>query len=81
MARTLPRLEYKSLQRVPVTDPWFEVYRVARAVFAIYEPHQSEEIISYLIVGDKQAMLFDTGMGISRRTESVADRRAELAYP
>jgi glyoxylase-like metal-dependent hydrolase (beta-lactamase superfamily II) len=50
---------------VPVTDPWFEVYRVAPAVFAIYEPHQSEEIISYLIVGDKQAMLFDTGMGIS----------------
>jgi glyoxylase-like metal-dependent hydrolase (beta-lactamase superfamily II) len=63
--RALPRLEYKSLQRMPVTDPWFEVYRVAPAVFAIYEPHQSEEVISYLIVGDKQAVLFDTGMGIS----------------
>ena len=63
--RALPRQEYKSFQRVPVSDPWFEVYRVAPAVFAIYEPHQSEETISYLIVGDKQAMLFDTGMGIS----------------
>jgi glyoxylase-like metal-dependent hydrolase (beta-lactamase superfamily II) len=63
--RPLPRAEYKSLQRVPVSDPWFEVYRVVPTVFAIYEPHQSEEIISYLIVGDKQAMLFDTGMGIS----------------
>jgi glyoxylase-like metal-dependent hydrolase (beta-lactamase superfamily II) len=43
---------------------WFEVYKVAAGVFAIYEPHQSEETISYLIVGHKQAVLFDTGMGI-----------------
>jgi glyoxylase-like metal-dependent hydrolase (beta-lactamase superfamily II) len=63
--RALPRAEYKSLQRVPVSDPWFEVYRFAPSVFAIYEPHQSEETISYLIVGDNRAMLFDTGMGIS----------------
>jgi glyoxylase-like metal-dependent hydrolase (beta-lactamase superfamily II) len=63
--RALPRAEYKSLQRVPVSDPWFEVYKVAPSVFAIYEPHQSEETISYLIFGDKRAMLFDTGMGIS----------------
>jgi glyoxylase-like metal-dependent hydrolase (beta-lactamase superfamily II) len=48
-----------------VSDPWFEVYAVAPSVFAIYEPHQSEEVISYLIVGGKQALLFDTGMGIS----------------
>jgi glyoxylase-like metal-dependent hydrolase (beta-lactamase superfamily II) len=34
-------------------------------VFAIYEPHQAEEVISYLIVGEKQALLFDTGMGMS----------------
>ena len=63
--RALPRPEYKNLERVPVSDSWFEVYKVAPAVFAIYEPHQAEEIISYLIVGDKQAVLFDTGMGIS----------------
>jgi glyoxylase-like metal-dependent hydrolase (beta-lactamase superfamily II) len=46
-------------------DPWFEVYKVAPGVFAIYEPHQAEEVISYLIVGTKQALLFDTGMGIA----------------
>src|SRR5262249_42304774 len=34
-------------------------------IFAIYEPHQSEEVISYLITGDRNAILFDTGMGIS----------------
>jgi glyoxylase-like metal-dependent hydrolase (beta-lactamase superfamily II) len=63
--RPLPRPEYKNLQRVTVTDQWFEVYKVAASVFAIYEPHQSEETISYLIVGEKRAALFDTGMGIS----------------
>jgi glyoxylase-like metal-dependent hydrolase (beta-lactamase superfamily II) len=63
--RPLPRPEYKSLQRVLPDDPWFEVYKVAPGVFAIYEPHQAEEVISYLIVGHKQALLFDTGMGIA----------------
>jgi glyoxylase-like metal-dependent hydrolase (beta-lactamase superfamily II) len=50
---------------VPVSDPWFEVYVPARGVFAIYEPHQSEETIGYLITGENRAVLFDTGMGIS----------------
>lgn len=63
--RALPRPAYRSLERVGGSDPWFEVYRMAPGVFAIYEPHQAEEVISYLIVGTKQAALFDTGMGIS----------------
>jgi glyoxylase-like metal-dependent hydrolase (beta-lactamase superfamily II) len=63
--RALPRPEYKTLERVPVNDSWFEVYQVVPQVFAIYEPHQAEETISYLILGEKQALLFDTGMGIS----------------
>jgi len=63
--RALPRPEYKSLERVPVSDPWFEVYKPAPNVFAIYEPHQAEETIGYLIVGEKRALEFDTGMGIS----------------
>ncbi len=63
--RALPRPEYKTLERVRVSDPWFEVYKPAHDVFAIYEPHQAEETIGYLIVGQKQALLFDTGMGIS----------------
>jgi glyoxylase-like metal-dependent hydrolase (beta-lactamase superfamily II) len=60
----LPRPGYSKLQRIPVTDTWFEVYKVAPDVFAIYEPHQSEETISYLILGRERALLFDTGMGI-----------------
>jgi glyoxylase-like metal-dependent hydrolase (beta-lactamase superfamily II) len=62
--KALPRPEYKTLQRVLPNETWFEVYKVAPATYAIYEPHQSEETISYLIVGTKQALLFDTGMGI-----------------
>jgi glyoxylase-like metal-dependent hydrolase (beta-lactamase superfamily II) len=63
--RALPRSEYKSLTRVQISDPWFEVYEVAAKVFAIYEPHQAEETISYLILGNKAGLLFDTGMGVS----------------
>jgi glyoxylase-like metal-dependent hydrolase (beta-lactamase superfamily II) len=62
--KALPRPEYKSLERVFIHEPWFEVYKIQPGVFAIYEPHQAEETISYLIVGTKQAVLFDTGMGI-----------------
>src|SRR5262245_38307742 len=64
--KQLPRPEYKSLERVYVPDAWFEVYRIRPGVFAIYEPHQFQEVISYLITGPKDALLFDTGMGISR---------------
>jgi glyoxylase-like metal-dependent hydrolase (beta-lactamase superfamily II) len=63
--KALPRHEYRSLERVFVHEPWFEVYKIQPGVFAIYEPHQAEEVISYLIVGTKQAVLFDTGMGIA----------------
>jgi len=70
--RSLPRPEYKSLERVLASDPWFEVYKVAPGVFAIYEPRQFEEVISYLIVGHKQALLFDTGMGISNIRKVVS---------
>ncbi len=63
--KALPRPEYKTLERVLPNEPWFEVYKVVTGVFAIYEPHQAEETISYLIVGTKQALLFDTGMGMS----------------
>jgi len=59
-----PRAEYKSLQRLLPEEPWFEVYVIAPGVFAIHEPRQSQSAISYLIVGDRQALLFDTGMGI-----------------
>src|SRR5215813_8627007 len=70
--KALPRPEYQALERVLQDEPWFEVYKVAPGTFAIYEPRQFEETISYLIVGTKQALLFDTGMGIGNIKAVVA---------
>jgi glyoxylase-like metal-dependent hydrolase (beta-lactamase superfamily II) len=41
-------------------------------VFAIYEPHQWEEVISHLVVGDRRALLFDTGIGVGRIRDVVS---------
>ncbi len=60
----LPRQEYADLTRVHDQDTWFQVYQVAEGVKAIYEPHQWQETISYLIEGADRALLFDTGNGI-----------------
>jgi glyoxylase-like metal-dependent hydrolase (beta-lactamase superfamily II) len=68
----LPRPGYSKLERVPTADNWFEVYKIRPGVFAIYEPHQLEEVISYLILGADRALLFDTGMGISNIQAVVA---------
>jgi glyoxylase-like metal-dependent hydrolase (beta-lactamase superfamily II) len=70
--KKLPRPAYSKLERVPAADPWFEVYKIRPGTFAIYEPHQLEEVISYLIVGKNKALLFDTGMGISNIQAVVA---------
>lgn len=72
----LPRPAYAQLERVPVSQDWFEVYRVADGVLAIYEPFQFQEVISYLIVGTQRALLFDTGMGIGRIDKVVAELTA-----
>lgn len=64
--RSQPRAAYKNLKRVNVKgETWFEVYEIRQGVFALYEPRQFEEVISYLIVGSERALLFDTGMGIA----------------
>ena len=69
---SLPRPEYRKFQRVRVGSDWFEVYRINPSVFAIYEPHQYEEVISYLITGSRRALLFDTGLGIADLHSVVA---------
>jgi len=64
--RHLPRPGYAKLQRITVPSQWFEAYLVRPGIFAISEPRQFEEVISYLVVGSERALLWDTGMGISR---------------
>ena len=60
----LPRPEWSAFEKIDQDQDWFEVYRVADEVYAIYEPGQFEEVMSFLIVGDDRALLFDTGLGI-----------------
>ena len=60
----LPRPEWAAFERIDQDQDWFEVYRVADDVYAIYEPGQFEEVMSFLIVGEERALLFDTGLGI-----------------
>lgn len=61
----LPHAEWSRYPRLLESDPWFEVYQVFPNVYAIYEPGQFEEVISFLLVGEQRALLFDTGLGIA----------------
>lgn len=61
---SLPRPAWSAFERQEAGNDWFEVYRIEDGIFAIYEPGQFEEVISYLILGEDRALLFDTGLGI-----------------
>ncbi|MFZ5918719.1 MAG: MBL fold metallo-hydrolase [Chloroflexota bacterium] len=66
----LPRSGNKKLKQLRGVSPWFEIYCPTPDTLALLEPHHYEEVISYLILGDERAVLFDTGMGIGNiRTE------------
>jgi glyoxylase-like metal-dependent hydrolase (beta-lactamase superfamily II) len=67
--RQLSRAAYKTLERIDTASDWFEVYRIRPGVFAIYEPHQYQEVICYLVLGQRRALLIDTGMGIGKVRE------------
>ena len=50
---------------------WFEIEKLPRDVYAICEPHDDEDVKSFLIVGTERALLFDTGMGRENIKEEV----------
>ena len=62
---------FARLEAARVEDAWFKVYAVAPDVYAINEPRQEEQVTSFLIVGSKRAVLFDSGLGIGRISEVV----------
>lgn len=61
---SLPRPEWGQFEQIEQSEDWFEVYRIDDDIFAIYEPGQFEEVISFLIIGEDFALMFDTGLGI-----------------
>lgn len=69
----LPRVAYADYKKHETSNDWFEVYEVEPDIWAIYEPFQWQEVISYLIVGSESAVLFDTGNGIGN-IRSVVDQ-------
>jgi len=60
----MPRAEWSRFDRLDDGTGWFEIYRITPRVIALYEPGQFEEVISFLILGDERALLFDSGLGI-----------------
>ncbi len=58
------RPELTSLKEIETSHPWFKVYAVGENVYAIAEPYNFQEVISYLILGSESALLFDSGMGL-----------------
>ena len=60
----IPRRANSALRRVDVSSDWYDVYEADSGVYAIVEPKQFQEVISYLIVGERSALLFDTGLGM-----------------
>ena len=52
----LPRPAYEAFQKHESSNGWFEVYEVGPGIWAIYEPFQWQEVISYLIIGTEIAL-------------------------
>jgi glyoxylase-like metal-dependent hydrolase (beta-lactamase superfamily II) len=66
-----PAPEVAGLEEAGIEHDWFKVYAVAQGVFAISEPRQYEGVSSYLVIGSKRAVLFDSGLGVARIGEVV----------
>jgi glyoxylase-like metal-dependent hydrolase (beta-lactamase superfamily II) len=73
----LPRPGYASLEKVGELGKWFEVYKLLEGTYAIYEPYQFQEAISYLVIGEQRAALVDSGNGIGD-IKAVVDELTDL---
>lgn len=69
----LPRASWAKYPQVEVKNDWFEVHKMPGDVYAIYEPGQWEEVISFLILGKDKAILWDTGLGIGNIKDLVSE--------
>jgi glyoxylase-like metal-dependent hydrolase (beta-lactamase superfamily II) len=49
---------YENYKELATSHPWFKVYPLGDSVYAIYEPYNWQEVISYLIIGSEKALLF-----------------------
>lgn len=73
----LPRDSWVKFDKIDVKNDWFEVYKVTENTYAIYEPFQWQEAISYLLIGSEKALLVDTLQGVGD-LKSVIDSLTTL---
>lgn len=73
----MPRASWSRFEMIDSGQDWFEVYKLTDNTYAIYEPNQWQEAISYLLIGDEKAMLVDTLQGIGD-LKAVIDQLTDL---
>ncbi len=56
---------------MPYDTEWFTILEPEPDIFIIEEPHHVERVKSHLVVGEHQAMLIDTGMGVANIRDLV----------
>lgn len=66
-----PRPIYARLEKVGTYQNWFDVYKLTEGTYAIYEPNQFEEAISFLVLGTDRGIIIDTGTGIGNLRDVV----------
>lgn len=67
----IPRESNERLEKMKSLSDWFVIYKINEQTFAILEPFHYEEVISYLLIGEEKALLFDTGMGVTSIKQEV----------
>jgi glyoxylase-like metal-dependent hydrolase (beta-lactamase superfamily II) len=68
-----PRPVYATLEKTGTFQDWFDVYKLTEGTYAIYEPNQFEEAISFLVLGRDRGIIIDTGTGIGNIRDVVEE--------
>ena len=64
ICKNLPVEANRKLTLSDASSDWFQIYEAYEGIYSIVESYQFQMSISHLILGEKRALLFDTGMGI-----------------
>ncbi len=65
--------ERSNPKKISVCEDWFEVYEVARNLFAFCETRHYENTTISLMIGPERAILLDTGCGIGNLCKAVSE--------
>jgi hypothetical protein len=67
----LPLTGASQASRPATPADWFHVYPIDTHTYAISEPNYWQQNVSYLLIGERRALLFDTGPGLYSIREQV----------